>query len=60
MKSNMEEGNYVYKEENVVVDGNVITSRGPGTAFQFALKLVEILTNREKAAEVAKGMLVPL
>lgn len=58
MKSAMEEGNYVYKEENVVVDGNVITSQGPGTALHFSLKLVEILTSKEKAAEVAKALLV--
>lgn len=29
--------------EAVVVDGNVITSRGPGTALDFALTLVEAL-----------------
>lgn len=58
MKSAMEEGNYKYKEDDVVVDGNVITSRGPGTAFLFALKLVEILASKEKASEVAKGMLL--
>ena len=32
-----------YVEEAVVVDGNIVTSRGPGTAFDFALKLVEKL-----------------
>ena len=30
-------------EECVVVDGNLITSRGPGTTLPFAYKLVEIL-----------------
>jgi 4-methyl-5(b-hydroxyethyl)-thiazole monophosphate biosynthesis len=42
----------------VVVDGNCITSRGPGTAIEFALKLVEILYGIETAEEVARPMIV--
>ncbi len=42
----------------VVVDGNCITSQGPGTALNFALKLAEILFGREKAKEIATAMLV--
>lgn len=49
---------YVYKQDKVVVDGNIITSRGPGTAFDFALLLVEKLVDKEKSAEVAKAMLL--
>ena len=30
-------------EECVVVDGHLITSRGPGTTLPFAYKLVEVL-----------------
>lgn len=33
----------VYVEERVCVDGNLITSRGPCTAMEFAYKLVEEL-----------------
>jgi 4-methyl-5(b-hydroxyethyl)-thiazole monophosphate biosynthesis len=40
----------------VVVDGNCITSRGAGTALQFSLTLVEQLYGKEKAQEVAGGM----
>lgn len=59
MKSQMEDGGkYKYVEDNVVVDGNLVTSRGPGTAFVFALKLVELLNGKDKAAECAKGMLL--
>jgi 4-methyl-5(b-hydroxyethyl)-thiazole monophosphate biosynthesis len=46
-------------ESRVVVDGNVVTSRGPGTAIEFALKLVELLFGSEKAAEVGKPMVLP-
>nr|WP_217125032.1 DJ-1 family glyoxalase III [Thermodesulfatator indicus] len=42
----------------VVVDENVITSQGPGTAMPFALTLLAILAGEEKAREVAQQMLV--
>jgi 4-methyl-5(b-hydroxyethyl)-thiazole monophosphate biosynthesis len=45
-------------ESRVVVDGNVVTSRGPGTALEFALKLVELLYGQEKAKGVAAPMVV--
>ncbi len=47
-----------YSEERVVVDGNVVTSRGPGTAIEFALKLVELLVDADTAAALHDGMLV--
>jgi protein deglycase len=42
----------------VVVDGNLITSRGPGTALEFALALVDILLGSAKAAEVAAPLVL--
>ncbi len=45
-------------DERVVVDGNCVTSQGPGTAIEFALKLVELLFGRREAHEVADAMLV--
>lgn len=45
------------QEENVVVDGTVITSRGPATAMPFALKLVEILKGADAAAQLARDLL---
>ena len=42
--------------ETVVMDGKVITSRGPGTAMDFALKLIEVLVSKEKRDEVEKGL----
>ncbi|RZC42546.1 DJ-1 [Asbolus verrucosus] len=53
-----EGGQYNYKQDAVVVDGNLITSRGPGTAFDFALTIVDKLNGKEKASEVAKAMLL--
>lgn len=47
-----------YIEENVVEDGNIITSRGIGTAMAFALALVSRLTGRENAETQRKRMLV--
>ncbi|MCE5340681.1 MAG: DJ-1/PfpI family protein [Planctomycetaceae bacterium] len=44
--------------QRVVVDGNCITSQGPGTALEFSLKLVELLFGAEKSRELAKAMLV--
>ena len=48
-----------YREERVVVDRKLITSRGPGTAFEFALKLVEELLGADRAEKVAAPMLLP-
>jgi 4-methyl-5(b-hydroxyethyl)-thiazole monophosphate biosynthesis len=37
-----------FREDRVVVDKNLITSRAPGTAVEFALKLVEVLAGKKK------------
>jgi 4-methyl-5(b-hydroxyethyl)-thiazole monophosphate biosynthesis len=47
-----------YREDPVVTDGNIITSRGPATAMQFALTLVERLAGAAKRAELEQRMLV--
>jgi len=44
-------------QENVVVDRNFITSRGPGTALEFSLKLLELIKGSEVKDRVSKGML---
>ncbi|MBI3562926.1 MAG: DJ-1/PfpI family protein [Gammaproteobacteria bacterium] len=41
-----------YLEQAVVIDGKVITSRGPGTAMEFALVLIEQVLGRQKRMEV--------
>lgn len=45
-------------EDRVVVDGTLVTSRGPGTAVEFALALVGILRGHTVESELAKRMLV--
>jgi protein deglycase len=40
----------------VIVDGNLITSQGPGTSIEFSLAIVEKLLGREKALELAKTL----
>eukprot|EP00966_Prymnesium_polylepis_P076589 1775280-Prymnesium_polylepis.1 len=45
-------------EERVVVEGKLVTSRGPGTAIEFALALITMLFDAEKAASVAGPMLI--
>jgi protein deglycase len=37
-----------YKDNRVLVDGHIVTRRSPGTAMEFALKLVEILFGQER------------
>lgn len=49
-----------YSEERVVVDGNIVTSRSPGTALEFSLKLVEILFGRERMDIVNQGVMARL
>ncbi len=48
-----------YREEPVVTDGKVITSRGPGTAMDFALTLIETLAGRQTRDEVESKLQRP-
>jgi 4-methyl-5(b-hydroxyethyl)-thiazole monophosphate biosynthesis len=44
------------RTEAVVQDGKVVTSRGPGTAMDFALALVEVLAGSEKRRQVEAAL----
>ena len=49
--------NYV-EEDTVVVDGNIITSRGPATALVFGLEILKELGYEKEAEEIREGMLI--
>jgi len=44
-------------DEAVVIDRNLITSQGPGTAVAFALKLIELLDSPAAAEKVRSGLI---
>lgn len=46
------------EDKNVVVDGNIITSRGPATALVFGLEIAKYLGYENEAAEIREGMLI--
>ncbi len=45
-------------QDAVVVDGKIVTSRGPATALPFALELVTLLRDKESSDRLRQGMLV--
>jgi protein DJ-1 len=49
-------GQYSYSEARVCRDNTIITSRGPGTCFEFALCIVEALCGEAVAQEIAQPM----
>jgi 4-methyl-5(b-hydroxyethyl)-thiazole monophosphate biosynthesis len=48
-----------YRTDSVVQDGKIITSRGPGTAMDFALTLIENLAGKDRRDEVEAGLQRP-
>jgi DJ-1 family protein len=45
-------------DDVMVRDGNLLTSQGPGTCFEFALELASMLASPETARVVAAGMML--
>lgn len=45
-----------YVPDRVVKDGNIITSRGMGTAINLGLKLVSVLISEQKADDIGKAI----
>lgn len=48
----------VLSKQRVARSGKMITSKGPGTAIEFALKLVESLKDEASAASLAKALIM--
>ncbi|WP_192458147.1 protein deglycase YajL [Musicola keenii] len=50
-----------WQEKRVVYDPrvNLLTSQGPGTSIDFALKLIDLLAGKAKAADVASQLVLP-
>ncbi|HMO51369.1 MAG TPA: DJ-1/PfpI family protein [Kiritimatiellia bacterium] len=46
-------------ENTVVVHDRIITSQGPGTTFVFALAVIAHIEGKEKAREIARGLVIP-
>ena len=46
--------------DHVVVDGNIITSRGMGTSLELALKLLEIFTDEDTARKMAASVMLDI
>ena len=57
MEEEIKKGGGKLKRGLVVVDENIVTSRGPATALLFALKLAEKLVGKEVAKKVRKETL---
>lgn len=45
------------EDEKVVTDGNIMTSKGPGTAMDFALAIIKWVAGDEKYEEVKNGLI---
>ena len=56
MESKVEGGQY--STEAVVKDGNILTSRGVGTAILFSLEIIRLLLGDEKSRDVSRDCLI--
>ena len=58
MEKELEQGGSNPKQDLVVIDDNIITSRGPATALHFALAIVEKLVGKQITESVRKNTLM--
>jgi 4-methyl-5(b-hydroxyethyl)-thiazole monophosphate biosynthesis len=47
----------IFVDQPVVVDGNIITSRGAGTAVPFALEIISYLIDKKTASNIASAII---
>jgi 4-methyl-5(b-hydroxyethyl)-thiazole monophosphate biosynthesis len=57
MESDLKDASVEYNAK-VVVDGKLITSKGPGTAIEFSLKIVECLIGNEAVSTLKNNMVI--
>ena len=58
MEKELEKGGGKPKTDLVVIDGDIITSKGPATAMHFALAIVEKLVGKEITESLRKNILM--
>lgn len=58
-KAELESHGAIFVDEPLVVDGHLMTSTGPGTGIELALKLLECLSTPEFSQEMRSRMRVP-
>lgn len=58
-KSELESYGAIFVDEPLVIDGNLLTSTGPGTAVEIAIKLLEVLSTPAFAQEIRERMRIP-
>ena len=44
-----------FSSERLVTDGNIVTSRGAGTAAEFSIELIKIFADHQTAENIKKG-----
>lgn len=49
---------YTYTLDRVVVDGDIVTSRGAGTAFEFALTIIRLLVGETASTRIATDIVL--
>lgn len=60
MEEEIKKAKGTFVDDLVVVDDNIVTSRGPATTILFSLKLVEILKDKNTSEDVGEKILLPL
>ena len=46
----------ILSDDAIVIDGDILTSKGPGTAMDFALTIIEYLSNKATRDKVEAGL----
>lgn len=60
MEEEIKKGGGILQDDLVVVDDTIVTSKGPATTMLFALKLIELLKDKETSEDVKNKVLLPL